>query len=414
MSDAAFHSTWTDLSGIGRDAGTGGYRRYVWTDPDLQLREWFAGAAAERGMDLVEEGNGNQFAWWGDPSGGDAVLTGSHLDSVPDGGAFDGPLGVVSGFAAVDALRTQGFQPTRPIVVANFVDEEGARFGIACAGSRLLAGTLEPERARALRDRDGVTLDEVLRRRGRDPERLGADPELLGRIGTFVELHVEKGRGLVDEGAAVGVASAIWPHGRWRFEFHGRADHAGTTRMDDRHDPMLTYAMTALAANKQARLADARATFGRIDVEPGGTNAIPSLVRAWLDARAADESTVAGLVEVVKRQAIERAGRDGTRVEVEAESVSPATTFDAALRDRVAAAVAGPDRIDVPILPTGAGHDAGVLSLAGVPTAMLFVRNPTGVSHAPDEYAEAADCEAGVVALARVLEDLAGSTGPDT
>jgi len=184
--------------------------------------------------------------------------------------------------------------------------------------------------------------------------------------------------------------------------------------MDDRHDPMLTYAMTALAANKQARLADARATFGRIDVEPGGTNAIPSLVRAWLDARAADESTVAGLVEVVKRQAIERAGRDGTRVEVEAESVSPATTFDAALRDRVAAAVAGPDRIDVPILPTGAGHDAGVLSLAGVPTAMLFVRNPTGVSHAPDEYAEAADCEAGVVALARVLEDLAGSTGPDT
>jgi len=414
VSDAAFHSTWTDLSGIGRDAGTGGYRRYVWTDPDLQLREWFAGAAAERGMDLVEEGNGNQFAWWGDPSGGDAVLTGSHLDSVPDGGAFDGPLGVVSGFAAVDALRTQGFQPTRPIVVANFVDEEGARFGIACAGSRLLAGTLEPERARALRDRDGVTLDEVLRRRGRDPERLGADPELLGRIGTFVELHVEQGRGLVDEGAAVGVASAIWPHGRWRFEFHGRADHAGTTRMDDRQDPMLTYAMTALAANKQARLADARATFGRIDVEPGGANAIPSLVRAWLDARAADESTVAGLVEVVKRQAIERAGRDGTRVEVEAESVSPATTFDAALRDRVAAAVAGPDRIDVPILPTGAGHDAGVLSLAGVPTAMLFVRNPTGVSHAPDEYAEAADCEAGVVALARVLEDLAGSTGPDT
>ncbi|HEU0289064.1 MAG TPA: allantoate amidohydrolase [Nocardioidaceae bacterium] len=414
MSDAAFHSTWTDLSGIGRDAGTGGYRRYVWTDPDLQLREWFAAAAAERGMALVEDGNGNQFAWWGDPSGGDAILTGSHLDSVPDGGAFDGPLGVVSGFAAVDALRTKGFQPTRPIVVANFVDEEGARFGIACAGSRLLAGTLEPERARALRDRDGVTLDEVLRRRGRDPERLGADPELLGRIGTFVELHVEQGRGLVDEDAAVGVASAIWPHGRWRFEFHGRADHAGTTRMDDRQDPMLTYAMTALAANKQARLADARATFGRIDVEPGGTNAIPSLVRAWLDARAADESTVAGLVEVVKRQAVERAGRDGTRVEVEAESVSPATTFDAALRDRVAAAVAGPDRIDVPILPTGAGHDAGVLSLAGVPTAMLFVRNPTGVSHAPEEYAEAADCEAGVVALARVLEELAGSSGPGT
>jgi N-carbamoyl-L-amino-acid hydrolase len=415
VSDAAsFHSTWSNLAGIGRHPETGGYRRYAWTEPDLLLREWFAAAAAERGLPIVEDGNGNQFAWWGDPARGDAVLTGSHLDSVPDGGAYDGPLGVVSAFAAVDALRTKGFQPARPIGIANFVDEEGTRFGIACAGSRLLTGSLPPEQARALRDRDGHTLDDVLRRLGRDPERLGADGDLLGQIGTFVELHVEQGRGLVDEGAAVGVASAIWPHGRWRFEFRGRADHAGTTRMDDRHDPMLTYAMTALAANKQARLADARATFGRIEVEPGGTNAIPSLIRAWLDARAADESTVAGLVRTVQRQAVERARRDGTSVEVESESVSRATTFDAELRDRVVAAVAGSSEATVPVLPTGAGHDAGILSTAGVPTAMLFVRNPTGVSHAPDEYAERADCEAGVAALARVLEDLAGPPDPGT
>ena len=415
MSDAAsFHSTWSNLARIGRHPETGGYRRYAWTEPDLLLREWFAAAAAERGLHMVEDGNGNQFAWWGDPARGDAVLTGSHLDSVPDGGAYDGPLGVVSGFAALDALRTKGFQPARPIGVANFVDEEGSRFGIACAGSRLLTGALPPERARALRDRDGHTLADVLRRLGRDPDRLGADADLLGQIGTFVELHVEQGRGLVDQAAAVGVASAIWPHGRWRFEFRGRADHAGTTRMDDRHDPMLTYAMTALAANKQAQLADARATFGRVDVEPGGTNAIPSLVRAWLDARAADESTVAGLVRAVQRQAVERARRDGTSVQVEAESVSRATTFDAELRDRVAAAVAGPSHATVPVLPTSAGHDAGILSSAGVPTAMLFVRNPTGVSHAPDEYAEPADCEAGIAALARVLEDLAGPPDPGT
>jgi N-carbamoyl-L-amino-acid hydrolase len=399
---------WDDLIPVGRDPSTGGYRRYAWSDPDLTLREWFAAEAARRGMPLVEDRNGNQFAWWGDPAAGDAVLTGSHLDSVPDGGAYDGPLGVVSGFAAVDALRTHGFQPARPIGVANFVDEEGTRFGIACAGSRLLTGVLAPDRARALRDRDGHTLAEVLRRHGRDPERLGAEPELLSRIGTFVELHVEQGRGLVDDGAAVGVASAIWPHGRWRFDFHGRADHAGTTRMADRQDPMLTYAMTALAANKHARLADARATFGRIEVEPGGTNAIPSHVRAWLDARAADEEAIAVLVGTIRRLATERAERDGTRLEVEAESVSAATTFDVGLRDRVAAAVAGPEGAGVPVLPTGAGHDAGILSTAGIPTAMLFVRNPTGVSHAPDEYAEFTDCEAGVAALARVLEDLAG------
>jgi beta-ureidopropionase / N-carbamoyl-L-amino-acid hydrolase len=410
VSDAAtLHSMWADLADVGRDPTTGGYHRYAWSDSELTLREWFAGEAHRQGMSLTEDRNGNQFAWWGDPADGDAILTGSHLDSVPDGGAYDGPLGVVSGFAAVDALRTKGFQPARPIGVANFVDEEGTRFGIACAGSRLLTGALAPDRARALRDRDGRSLDEVLRQRGRDPERLGADADLLGRIGTFVELHVEQGRGLVDEGAAVGVASAIWPHGRWRFEFRGRADHAGTTRMADRHDPMLTYAMTALAANKQARLADARATFGRVEVHPGGTNAIPSRVRAWLDARASDDDTVAAMVATIERMAAERAERDGTQLEVEAESVSGPVAFDPDLRARVAAAVAGPDGESVPVLPTGAGHDAGILSAAGIPTAMLFVRNPTGVSHAPEEYAEPADCEAGVAALARVLEDLAGS-----
>jgi N-carbamoyl-L-amino-acid hydrolase len=409
VAEVTLHAMWDELAGIGRDPTTGGYHRYAWSDPDLTLREWFAGEADQRGMSLTEDRNGNQIAWWGDPADGDAVLTGSHLDSVPDGGAYDGPLGVVSAFAAVDALRTKGFQPARPIGIANFFDEEGTRFGIACAGSRLLTGALAPDRARALRDRDGRSLDDVLRQRGRDPERLGADADLLGRIGSFVELHVEQGRGLVDEGAAVGVASAIWPHGRWRFEFLGRADHAGTTRMADRHDPMLTYAMTALAANKQARLADARATFGRVEVHPGGTNAIPSRIRAWLDARASDDDTVAARVATIGRLAAERAERDGTRLEVEAESVSGPVAFDPDLRDRIAAAVAGPDGEPVPVLPTGAGHDAGILSAAGIPTAMLFVRNPTGVSHAPEEYAEPADCEAGVVALARVLEDLAGS-----
>src|SRR5699024_5250495 len=135
-------------------------------------------------------------------------------------------------------------------------------FGIACAGSRLLTGSLQPEVALALRDDDGLSLAQVLRTRGRDPDAVGRFPDVLERIGTFVELHVEQGRALVDTGDAVGVASAIWPHGRYRFDFRGCANHAGTTAMTDRQDPMLTYAMTALAANKQARLSGARATFG--------------------------------------------------------------------------------------------------------------------------------------------------------
>ncbi|MCW2751857.1 MAG: allantoate amidohydrolase, partial [Aeromicrobium sp.] len=350
--------TLADLDDIGRDAGTGGYRRFAWNDADMLLREWFAGEAAARGMEVVEDGNGNQFAWWGSAGSrgsNDALLIGSHLDSVPDGGAYDGPLGVVSSFAAIDQLRADGFTPTRPIVVGNFADEEGARFGIACAGSQLITGALTADRALAQKDRDGLTMAEVLTARGRDPHAVGTT-DLLDSIGTFVELHVEQGRSLVHSEAAVGVASAIWPHGRWRLDFCGEANHAGATLMEDRHDPMQAYAATVLASRRLATEGGARATFGRLEVEPGGTNAIPSRVRAWLDARAADEGALDRLVDNVVAEAKAAADADGTTVTLTAESVSPAVDFDAHLRDRLATL------LDAPVLPTGAGHDAGVLS----------------------------------------------------
>ncbi len=223
-------------------------------------------------------------------------------------------------------------------------------------------------------------------------------------MGCFVELHVEQGRRLVDLGAGVGVASAIWPHGRYRFDFTGEANHAGTTRMEDRHDPMLTYAMTVLAANKQARLAGQRATFGRVEVTPNGTNAVPSRVSAWLDVRCESAAALDELVAAIEKQAAERAGRDGTALSTTTESVSAAVVFDEGLADRLAAGGRVAAR---PLIPTAAGHDAGILSAAGIPTAMLFVRNPTGVSHSPDEYAEAADCHVGVEALADALQELA-------
>ena len=170
--------------------------------------------------------------------------------------------------------------------------------------------------------------------------------------------------------------------------------------MADRCDPMLTFAYTILAANKEARLAGAHATVARAEIEPNATNAIPSLVRAWLDARAADTATLDTLVEAVTKRAYDRAGRDGTGLQVTLESVSPEVAFDTSLAKQIAEKLGG-----APILPTGAGHDAGVLS-AHVKTAMLFVRNPTGVSHSPAERAEDADCEAGIDALATVLSDL--------
>ncbi|WP_030624005.1 allantoate amidohydrolase [Streptomyces sclerotialus] len=394
---------WRDLLPIGRDADSRGYRRYAWTGADADCRAWFRAQAESRGLTYEVDRNGNQWAWLGDPAAGDAVVTGSHLDSVPDGGAFDGPLGVVSSFAALDELRDRGEEFTRPLAIANFGDEEGARFGLACVGSRLAAGQLTVEKAHELKDADGVSLPQAMERAGYDPEAIGADDERLARIGAFVELHVEQGRALDLSGDPVGVASAIWPHGRWRFDFHGEANHAGTTRLEDRRDPMLTYAQTVLAAREYAARHGALATFGKVGVEPNGVNAIPSLVRGWLDSRAADQETLDAVVGGIERAAAERGRADGVDVHVTRESFTPVVEFAHDLRDRLAKTLGG-----VPVLPTGAGHDAGILS-ATVPTAMLFVRNPTGVSHSPAEHAAEDDCVTGVRALADVLEGLACS-----
>ncbi|MGW0938980.1 allantoate amidohydrolase [Streptomyces sp. NPDC002666] len=401
---------WASLRNIGRNAESGGYRRYAWTGADADCRLWFRMQAEARGLDVEVDRNGNQWAWRGDPLAGDAVVTGSHLDSVPDGGAFDGPLGVVSSFAALDELRHRGVEFTRPLAITNFGDEEGARFGLACVGSRLAAGQLTVEAAHRLRDGDGITLPQAMEAAGYDPDAIGPDPERLARIGAFVELHVEQGRALDVSGDPVGIASAIWPHGRWRFDFRGEANHAGTTRLADRRDPMLTYAETVLAARREAELAGALATFGKIAVEPNGVNAIPSLVRGWLDSRAADQDTLDTVVAGIERAAREHAERAGIDLDVVRESFTPVVEFEHALRDELAALLKGSalrdTGRDVPVLGTGAGHDAGILS-ASVPTAMLFVRNPTGISHSPAEYAAEDDCVAGVIALADVLEGLA-------
>ncbi|TXK43029.1 allantoate amidohydrolase [Nonomuraea sp. C10] len=512
------------LAHVGRDPATGGYVRDAWSDADLELRGWFAGESARRGLDLNEDRNGNLWAWWGDPSGEPGVVAGSHLDSVRQGGAYDGPLGVVSAFAALDLLRERGFRPGRPVGVACFTDEEGARFGVPCVGSRLLTGVLAPERALGLTDDRGDTLADVLIRAGRDPRGLGPDPETLATVGAFVELHVEQGRALAALDRPVGAGLSIWPHGRWRFDLRGRADHAGTTRLTDRDDPMLLLARLVLSARSAAARHEALATVGKVLVTPNNANAIPGHVAAWLDARGPTEASVRALVRDLYDQltddtptgtnsggriegpwgeiagegeirpgrglnpsgsggfsegsASSRAnmtfpegggglsggadpsgnggfrggsasprasasfpgggevstgeganlsgagevsaggganpsgggegspGRGGSSsggrvVEVREESWTPLVEFERGLRERVARAAG-----EVPVLATGAGHDAGILAAAGVPAAMLFVRNPTGVSHSPEEHAEEADCRAGVIALADVLEEL--------
>ncbi|HSO63466.1 MAG TPA: M20/M25/M40 family metallo-hydrolase, partial [Ornithinibacter sp.] len=244
---------------------------------------------------------------------------------------------------------------------------------------------------------DGVTMAEAMRSAGHDPTRLGRDEETLARIGTFVELHVEQGRALVDLGHAVGVGSFIRPHGRWRFSLPGEANHAGTTRLEDREDAMLGLAAAIIAARRAAEIHGCVATVGKVHVVPGGVNAIASCATGWLDARGADPDAVLRVVSDVREVVGEF---DGLMTQ---ESWTPVTHFDPVLARRMSTMLGG-----LPLIGTGAGHDAGILANDGIRTAMLFVRNPTGVSHSPDEWASADDCLAGVAALADVVTDLAG------
>jgi beta-ureidopropionase / N-carbamoyl-L-amino-acid hydrolase len=407
---STFASLWASLLPIGRDPATGGYRRFCWSPAELECRAWFETTAAERDLPVSTDRNGNLWAWWEPPEpqrGFPAVATGSHLDSVPDGGAFDGPLGVVSAFAALDELRASGFVPARPIAIVAFAEEEGGRFGVACLGSRLLTGAIDPQTAAGLRDADGITFADAMRAAGHDPAQLGRDEDLLARIETYVELHIEQGRALADLDATIGAAGEIWPHGRWRLDFTGRADHAGTAALADRADPMIPYAATVLAARQAAIEHGSLATVGKVIAEPGAANAVSSSVRAWLDARAPDGYLLEETVDQVLTEAGEAATKNQAGFTARQESFTPAVEFDTGLRDRLVASLLA-SGIGAPVLSTGAGHDAGIMA-ARLPTAMLFVRNPTGVSHSPAEHAEDADCAAGVAALAAVLRDLAGS-----
>ncbi|MCW2768322.1 MAG: allantoate amidohydrolase [Nocardioides sp.] len=388
-----------EIADIGTDAGRGGYSRPVFSTAELDLRSWFVDRTAKRGLDVETDRNGLIWAWDA-PSGArdGAVVTGSHLDSVPGGGAFDGPLGVASALVAFDLLSERDVSG-RPRAIVVFPEEEGSRFGLACLGSQLMTGAVAPDRALALKDIDGTTFADACKEAGLDPARMGADPQALARIDTFVELHVEQGRGLIDLDRPVAVASSILGHGRWRITINGEGNHAGATLMADRRDPMVAAAQVILAVQSLAlQTPEARATVGRLTATPGGTNVIASRVDVWLDVRHPDDAVVHALIGQISQAATRVAAEERCTVTVLAESYSPTVDFDPQLRDDLVRVLS-----NAPVLGTGAGHDAGILK-EHVRTAMLFVRNPTGVSHSPHEHVEDVDAEAGAAALADSLE----------
>ncbi|VXB42867.1 N-formylglutamate deformylase [Arthrobacter sp. 9V] len=393
----------SDIAGTGTDPLRGGYTRPVYSTAELDLRTWFIDQATKRGLSVETDRNGAIWAWWDIPGGNrsNSIVTGSHLDSVPGGGPFDGPLGVAAALAAVDILKARSPIPKRPLAIAVFPEEEGSRFGVACLGSRLLTGAIDPNKARNLRDPDGNTFADIAMANALDPRYIGRDDQLLGQIGAFVELHVEQGRGLIDLDQPVAIASSILGHGRWRLSIHGQGNHAGTTLMADRNDPMVAASRVVVTIRDAARnQPHARATVGRLQPVPSGTNVIASRVDFWLDVRHPEDAITASLVEAIHHEARLIAADEGCTVELTEESLSPTVHFDPGLQKQLQLALP-----EAPILDTGAGHDAGVLA-ALVPTAMVFVRNPSGISHSPEEHVVDEDAELGAQALAEALATL--------
>lgn len=388
---------------IGRAAGT---NRPGLGAGEQRAHDLVAGWMRDAGLEVSVDRAGNLF---GRATGADPELpevwTGSHLDTPPDGGRFDGALGVVAGLDAAEAIAGSGGARHTVVVVA-FRLEEGPRFGRGVFGSRAVVGRLDDDEA-DLVDADGITLGQAFAALG-----LGyalPDGRAVARLpGCFVEAHIEQGPSLAARGAALGVVTSIAGMAGIELVFTGRRGHAGTVPMPLRADALAAAAGFVRAAHELARgLAGAVATIGRLDVSPGATNTIPGRVTAFADLRAPDAGALAALVDGAVAAARSAAEEAGCGVDVvprwRYEPVAMHPGPMEALRRAVAAA--GLEPVE---LPSGAGHDAAILAEAGIPTAMLFVRSDAGgVSHAPEEDTGADAVAAAVAVLEAALTELA-------
>jgi hydantoinase/carbamoylase family amidase len=325
------------------------------------------------------------------------VWSGSHLDTPPDGGRFDGALGVVAALDAAEAIAAAG-GGARTLAVVAFRLEEGPRFGTGCFGSRALCGLLEPGEG-DLVDTDGVSLAEAFAALGYGD--LPTAGWLEPAPAAYIETHIEQGPSLAARGAQLGLVTSIAGMLGMELTFSGRRGHAGTVPMELRSDALAAASRFVLAAHESARaIPGAVATIGRLTVEPGATNTIPNRATLFADVRAPDDERLARLVTLVEQAAQDAAASSRCSAEIGPRWPYPGHVMDPVPRAALARAIAalGNDLVE---LPSGAGHDAQILGQAGVPVAMLFVRSDAGgVSHAPEEHTELD----ALVACVRVLE----------
>ena len=365
-----------------------GWTRAPWT-PELRAAEQLViDAAVAGGMVCEHDPAGN--LWITDPNApaDGLIAVGSHLDTVPKGGAFDGLLGVVGGLVAVLALRAAGVPNQERLAVISFADEEGSRFNTPCFGSRTMVGTFGDEVADA-KDKDGISIRDV------GPKRPADAAGLQRRIAAYFEIHVEQGLALDPAGISLGIATSLSARGRWEWQVVGEANHAGTTPMAGRRDALVRAAEFVLAVQRTAVAHEGSvATVGRITPWPGGTNVIPGRCSGTLDVRALNNATRDAVVQSLVEEFPD--------IVVEHKSTDDAAIFDSGLIADLHAAAneLGVSSMD---LPSYAGHDAGTLALAGVPSVMIFTRSPNGISHNPAEHSDESVCLDAVAVLAVAL-----------
>ena len=397
----------SDLGEIGSQ-DEGGVTRLSFTDEERAAKDKVVSYMKEAGLSVREDAAGNLFGRReGRNPDSPSVLIGSHVDSVYNGGNFDGPLGVLAGIEVLHAMEEQGIETEHPVEVVAFTDEEGARFSFGMIGSRALAGRLTPEDLTEHEDAGGVSITEAMRAYGLDPERIGEAARPAGSVKAYVELHIEQGRVLENEdlpaGVVTGIAGPVW----LRFSIEGETGHAGATPMSLRRDALAAAAeIISLIEAEASGAGTSVGTVGQLSLEPGGINIIPGRVEFSLDLRDIDEEVRDGVETRILEGAKEICRRRGVELEIETlQRLAPAPCSEL-VRDAVARAC---ERVGIRAhaLSSGAGHDG--MQLAELcPMGMIFVRSRDGVSHSPDEWSSRDDCAKGSHVLYWTVLDLAG------
>lgn len=405
---AALEKDLRRLAAVGAEPGPG-VTRLGFSPEERELHRQVAEKLAALGADVRRDAIGNLIARRpGEDDTLPAVACGSHLDSVPQGGRYDGVAGVLAAVAALRTLKERGMRTRHPLEVIVFVSEESSRFGVATLGSKALTGRAQPEEWAGLTDFAGVSLPEALAGAGVDPAQIGAARRRPEEFKAFLELHIEQGRVLEETGNKIGIVTAIAAPTRLRVTLRGRADHSGATPMGLRRDALAAAAELVLAVERWGRAEAPQqsvATVGILKAEPGAMNVVPGKAVVGIDVRGIDKESIARAVAGIRADLAEIARRRRVNAQVEeltAEDPVP-------LHPGIIATLEGVcRRLDVPymLMPSGAGHDA--MNMAHLtPTGMIFIPCREGISHNPAEEASLEDIARGAEVLLAALLELA-------